>query len=75
MGEAKRRGTFEQRRVQAQIKRAVLFAAMPPVQERPVAAMPSFRLRNTAIMMAAFGMGQGVFIIRQNKNKTGKEPA
>ncbi len=71
MGEAKRRGTFEQRREQAQAKRAALFAVRPPEPERPVLALPRRNLREAAVMMAALeslAMSQGVFIIRPRPN-------
>jgi hypothetical protein len=75
MGEAKRRGTFEQRREQAQAKRAALFAVRPPEPERPVLALPRRNLREAAVMMAALdslAMSQGVFIIRPRPNAEGQ---
>ena len=64
MGEAKHRGTFEQRREQAQAKLAALFAARPP-QDRPVLAKPRQSMSRAAMAAQdALAMSQGVFIYR-----------
>ena len=72
MGEAKRRGTFEQRREQAHANCARLFAARPPEPERPVVAMPSRNLTQAAALMALAAMAgrQGVFIVRHRNMKS-----
>ena len=70
MGEAKRRGTFEQRREQAQANRAALFSTRPPEPERPVVAMPRRSMTQAAVLMALASMAShrhGVFIVRPNR--------
>jgi hypothetical protein len=68
MGEAKRRGTFDERRQQAMAKRAALFAARTPQPERPDVAMPRRNVTQAAMLMALATMAcrQGVFVIRRS---------
>ncbi len=70
MGQAKRRGTFEERRQQAIAKRAALISATPPKPEteRPVVAMPRHNLSVGTMMITALAqmaLNQGVYIIRK----------
>lgn len=51
MGEAKRRGTYEQRREQAQAKRVLIVANTAPAH-RPVVARTRRSLNQMAVMLA-----------------------
>lgn len=67
MGEAKRRGSFDQRVQQAQAKRAALFSKRTKEQERPVIVVPRRSDREVAELMAMAdraARNQGIFIIR-----------
>ncbi len=57
MGEAKRRGTFEERRQQAQARRAAEYAAhghawQTPERERLVVVLPNRNMTHAAALMA-----------------------
>jgi hypothetical protein len=68
MGEAKRRGTFDQRRERAIDKQVALIAARPAAQDRPMVIMENRnmqRAREMWALMDAVTRSQGIFIYRR----------
>jgi hypothetical protein len=68
MGEAKRRGTFDQRRERAIDKQVALIAARPPAQNRPMVIMENRNMQRAHEMWAlmdAVTRSQGIFLYRR----------
>ena len=68
MGEAKRRGTFDQRRERAIDKQVALIAARPPAQNRPMVIMENRNMQRAQEMWAlmdAVTRSQGIFLYRR----------
>jgi hypothetical protein len=68
VGEAKQRGSFAQRKQQAQAKRAALFVDRMPAPNHPVVVMSQHRPLDALHMLTALcasSMSHGVYLIRK----------